>query len=592
VDTGTYTTRVLVNNSYYTTVPVSKQTIFTTYNQTDSFSFALQAIPGKKDHTISLTSTGVARPGFPVTYLINYGNVGTETLVTGQVRLVIDSNISHVSAIPAATSISGDTLRWNLSNLAPGDSASIKVNLKIDAPPAVQIGDTLVSNVLIDSVGDQTPADNYAEVRQIVRGAYDPNDKQEAHGGFITPAELSAGKPLVYTIRFQNTGTDTAFNIVVRDTLPANTDWNRFEMINASHPYTLTITNGRYAQWTFANILLPDSNVNKALSNGYISFRIKAASTVALGDNIKNSAAIYFDFNPPVITNISETVVKPEPPTTPVITGLQPAYCNTTGVTTVKISNLPAAGSGITVTVKIDANTVGVGADSTFSFNVSTLAAGAHTISVQFSNSGGNRLSSAGFNVTEAVTPDVNVLASITNITNLAIPVIITATNAGGGGTGPLYTFARDRNFTNISQAESVNNTWTFDPSILSIGDNMIYIRMKSNASCVVANTVTDSVLLKRSSVTGINDPDMPGQVINIYPNPFRDVIMIKGLSAAKTYTVTLYNLEGKQIVSRRVSNRSTLNITRQHQATGTYWLSIYDEKRKQLLGTVKLLKQ
>jgi hypothetical protein len=137
-----------------------------------------------------------------------------------------------------------------------------------------------------------------------------------------------------------------------------------------------------------------------------------------------------------------------------------------------------------------------------------------------------------------------------------------------------------------------VNNTWTFDPSILSIGDNMIYIRMKSNASCVVANTVTDSVLLKRSSVTGINDPDMPGQVINIYPNPFRDVIMIKGLSASKTYTVTLYNLEGKQIVSRRVSNRSTLNITRQHQATGTYWLSIYDEKRKQLLGTVKLLKQ
>jgi uncharacterized repeat protein (TIGR01451 family) len=468
----------------------------------------------------------------------------------------------------------------------------MSIETVVDILPAVSIDDTLECRAIIDTTGDINKANNEAVVRQRVTGSYDPNDKQEAHGGFITPAELNAGKPLVYTIRFQNTGNDTAFNVVIRDTLPANSDWNSFEMVQASHPYTLTITDDRYAKWTFANILLVDSNRNEPLSHGYLTFRIKAASTVAIGDKINNSASIYFDFNPPVITNTTETEVKPEPPATPVITGLQPAYCNTTGVTTVRIGNLPAAGSGITVTVKIDANTVGVGADSTFSFNVSTLAAGAHTISVQFSNSGGNRLSSAGFNVTEAVTPDVNVLASNTNILNPNIAIVITATNAAGGGTGPLYTFAKDRNFINIWQAESVNNTWTFNPSILAVGDNMIYIRMKSNASCVVANTATDSVLLKRNFVTGINDPDMPGQVINIYPNPFRDVIMIKGLSAAKTYTVTLYNLEGKQIVSRRVSNRSTLNITRQHQATGTYWLSIYDEKRKQLLGTVKLLKQ
>jgi uncharacterized repeat protein (TIGR01451 family) len=592
LDTGTYTTKAIVNQNYYTLVPASRQTIFTTYQQTDSFSFALQPIPGMKDYKVSMIALNPARPGFPVSYQIDYRNIGTETLVSGQVRLIVDSGLSFDFANPAASSVSGDTIRWNVSNLAPGDKGSIVVHLKVDAPPSVVIGDTLISEVLIDSAGDQTPANNYAVLRQITRGSYDPNDKQEAHGGFITPAELAAGKPLVYTIRFQNTGTDTAFNVVIRDTLPANTDLNSFEMIDASHPYTLTIIDGRYAKWTFADILLPDSNVNEPLSHGYISFRIKAASTVALGDNIKNSASIYFDFNPPVITNTTETVVKPEPPATPVITGLQPSYCSTTGVTTVKISNLPAASSGITVTVKIDANTLVVGADSTLSFNVSTLATGAHTISVTYSNASGNRLSSAGFNVTAAVTPDVDVQSNITNITSLATPVILTGTNVLGGGTGPLYTFARDRNFTNIGQAESVNNTWTFDPSILAIGDNMIYIRMKSNAGCVVATTVTDSILLKRSSITGINDPDMPGQVINIYPNPFRDVIMIKGLSAAKTYTVTLYNLEGKQILSRRVSNRSTLNITRQHQATGTYWLSIYDEKRKQLLGTVKLLKQ
>lgn len=61
---------------------------------------------------------------------------------------------------------------------------------------------------------------------------------------------------------------------------------------------------------------------------------------------------------------------------------------------------------------------------------------------------------------------------------------------------------------------------------------------------------------------------------------------------ASKTYTAQLFNLEGKALMSKRISGRSTFAITRQHQATGIYWLSIYDENRKQLLGSVKLVKE
>jgi fimbrial isopeptide formation D2 family protein len=592
VDSGGYVTRVINNNPYYTAVPATRNSSFSGYDNTDSFSFAMQPAAGKKDYQAEIFPITPARPGMQVTYHIRYANIGTETLANGTFTLIKDHRLNFTGASPVHTSIDGDTVRWTVSNLLPFNAQTISVNFTAAVPPEISNNDTLISQVHIDSTGDLTPLNNVSELRQRVTGAYDPNDKQEAHGGFLLPGEYAAGKSLLYTVRFQNTGNDTAFLVVIRDTLDSNLDWSSFEMVGSSHNHSITITNGNIITWTFANILLPDSNVNEPMSHGYVTFRIKPKAGLAIGNQISNSASIYFDFNLPVKTNTSVTTIKAEPPALPVITGLQNNYCSLMGVQTVKITNLPANGSGITVSVKIGGITVPVAADSTFSFNVSTLAPGPYTITVEYSNGTDKKNTASIFTITEAVDPDVNVSANITTITNLTTNVIITAVNAAGGGPTPLYTFARDRNFTNISQPESVNNTWTFNPSILAIGDNKIYVRMKTGATCVTMNTVVDSILLVRSSVTGITDPDMPGQVINIYPNPFKDVITINGLSTSKTYTITLFNLEGKQLASKRVSGRSSIVLTRQQQATGIYWLSIYDEKSRQLLGTVKMLKE
>jgi fimbrial isopeptide formation D2 family protein len=592
-DTGTYITRVIPHRDYYAVIPASHTSAFATYYNSDTVNFAVQPLPGKADLQVDMIALAPARPGFGTQYKIFFRNMGTDTVSQAFLKLNLDSRLTLHSASPARDSVSGDTLIWKLQDLKPADSGSILLNLNTAIPPQANNGDTLTSFASISQAAiDLTPADNAVALLQIVTGSYDPNDKQEAHSGLLMAAEAALGKPLVYTIRFQNTGTDTAFNIAIRDTLDAKLDWSSLEMIGASHPYTLSVKDGHMLTWTFASILLVDSNRNEPASHGYVSYRIKVKPGWAIGDKISNKASIYFDFNLPVETNTIETTISTEPPPTPVITGLQANYCGLTLVTSGKIMNLPAAGSGITVTVKIDNNTVPLGADSTFSFNVSTLGAGAHTVTVQYSNAAANRISSSNFTITEAIEPNVNVSASVTTITNLATQVIVTAENAAGGGAGPLYTFARDRNFTIIAQAESVNNTWTFNPSILAIGDNKIYVRMKSNATCLVTSTVIDSILLVRSSVTGITDPDMPGQVINIYPNPFKDAITINGLSTSKIYTVKLFDLEGKQLVSKRVSGRSSISLARQHQATGIYWLSIYDEKRRQLLGTVKMMKQ
>jgi hypothetical protein len=49
--------------------------------------------------------------------------------------------------------------------------------------------------------------------------------------------------------------------------------------------------------------------VNEPLSHGFIRYRIKPNSNLVLNDQIRNSAAIYFDFNAPVITNTAITTV-------------------------------------------------------------------------------------------------------------------------------------------------------------------------------------------------------------------------------------------------------------------------------------------
>ncbi len=145
-----------------------------------------------------------------------------------------------------------------------------------------------------------------------ITGAYDPNDK------LVNPDRgiLRSENDLSYTIRFQNTGTDTAFNVRIVDTLSANYNISSFNMVEASHPYELEIKPGNVFIWYFDNILLPDSNVNEPASNGYLSFNIKKDTSLAIGDSVTNKAAIYFDFNPPIITNdatnkIVKVIVRP-----------------------------------------------------------------------------------------------------------------------------------------------------------------------------------------------------------------------------------------------------------------------------------------
>jgi hypothetical protein len=592
VDTGNYSTQIRSNIPYYYSLPLSKSTIFNSYNNTDSVSFALQPIANQRDYTISLFSHEIPRPGFNISYIIQYGNLGTDTLRNKVVKLIASNKLTYLSAFPSPFNVSNDTIMWQIATLNPRDTGSISVTFKIGNPPIASIGDTINTAALIDTAGDLSVTNNFYAFRQFIRGSFDPNDKTESRGGIILKEDVVAQKDLTYIIRFQNIGNDTAFNIVVRDTLDTRLDSTNIEMVQASHPYDFSIKNGNKLTWTFSNILLPDSNRNEPVSHGYIVYRIKPKPGLNVGDTIKNSASIYFDFNLPVKTNTQVTVIKSAPPAKPVLTGIQNDYCSNQGIQKGKITNLPSASSGTTATAKLDGNNLPIAADSTFSFDVSTLTAGSHSIIVLYSNSTASDSVTTNFTVTAAAIPEVNVSANITNITSLANPVVVTATNAAGGGTTPLYTFASDRSFNTILQTEGNNNTLNINPATLLVGDNWIYVRMKTSLSCYTTQTNVDSILLKRDAITGIMDVDDPSRVINIYPNPFNKQINIKGLNPTKSYEITIVDINGKQIFRKQVQNSAQVSLPLKVYNAGIFVLNLYDHRKQQLIGSVRLMKQ
>lgn len=134
-------------------------------------------------------------------------------------------------------------------------------------------------------------------------GAYDPNDKQGFPIGYGPDRFIDPGTRLEYNLRFQNTGTDTAFTVILRDTLAPELDLSTIRVMSASHAYRAELDTQRVLTVTFDNILLPDSATNPLGSQGLLQFSIAARDDLEPGTLIENRAGIFFDFNEPILTN-------------------------------------------------------------------------------------------------------------------------------------------------------------------------------------------------------------------------------------------------------------------------------------------------
>ncbi|MBV1924200.1 MAG: T9SS type A sorting domain-containing protein [Flavobacteriaceae bacterium] len=246
-----------------------------------------------------------AQPGFDSSYQIVYENLG-RTNIDGEIELNFDiSKLEYLASTPFVESLIGNSMRWSYADLAPSERRFITIDFSVFQPPVVEDGDILNFYATVSPfTGDEDVTDNVFELSQSVVNSFDPNDKRILEGEEITIDKV--GDFLHFIVRFQNTGTAPATNVRVRDDLEEKLDWSSFVMISASHQYEIVI-NENSIEFVFNGINLPTEEEDREGSKGFVVFKVKPLiGTISIGDVIRNRAGIYFDFNPPIITNTAE----------------------------------------------------------------------------------------------------------------------------------------------------------------------------------------------------------------------------------------------------------------------------------------------
>ncbi len=305
-DTGSFIVNADPIN-YFQSVPLSRSYAFSNLNNTDSTcNFAFQPTTSVFDLGV-FTSVSRFRQNSDALYRIRYYNAGT-IAQNGFVSLKLDAGISYVSSTVAPVYFTSDSVAWDVGAVLPCTSDTLLV--VVHADNTIVIGDTVTTKVLIQPVlNDANPDNNFHLLESPVFASFDPNEivcnRQQ-----LSIQEIVSGTYIYYTIYFQNTGNDTAFNVHVLNNIPDDTEFATFELVASSHPLEMNYnSNTRMVDFAFANIMLPDSGADYSGSNGYVTYRIKPSSILNVGDSIINDAEIFFDFNTGIKTNSVSTII-------------------------------------------------------------------------------------------------------------------------------------------------------------------------------------------------------------------------------------------------------------------------------------------
>ncbi|MEM7367814.1 MAG: PKD domain-containing protein [Bacteroidota bacterium] len=317
VDTGSYILKAQpTSGSYLQPIcPFNGEHILnlSTYNADSSgLDFAMKLIP-VQDLQITGSLLSAASPGISYLYWIHIYNTGNFSL-NATVEVKLDSLMIYGGSNfgPMTYDPVTHTVSWQIHPMIPGHAQGIKIYGIIDTTASIGNNLSILSQIS-PIVGDSTPLNNVFLDTGIVLGPYDPNDKQVRPAGFGEEGFIQAHEnEMRYTIRFQNVGNFPAQYVVIRDTVHPNLDLRTYRPKTHSHVYSLNVEEDSILVFTFANINLPDSASDPTGSQGMVSFSLEHNGTLSLGDQITNSAAIYFDFNEPIITNeVLNTIYSP-----------------------------------------------------------------------------------------------------------------------------------------------------------------------------------------------------------------------------------------------------------------------------------------
>jgi uncharacterized repeat protein (TIGR01451 family) len=200
--------------------------------------------------------------------------------------------------MPTPVSVSGNTITWNIGSITSGNYLSFFVPL---TPLSTTVGGDTACNYALNTptTGDLNTVNNVVSICDSIRSSWDPNEMTVSPERNIQQDSL-----LTYSIQFENLGNDTAFNIHIQDTLSQYLDARSLRLLSSTHPVSITVyqDGGKdIVKFDFPGINLGDKN--HPLSNkGVLTYSIRT-STGQIFSEIDNSAGIYYDANPVVMTN-------------------------------------------------------------------------------------------------------------------------------------------------------------------------------------------------------------------------------------------------------------------------------------------------
>ena len=233
---------------------------------------------------------------------VTFKNEGLEA-ISGEITLTFEDDFSFAYSNPVATSIEAEQIKWEFENL--GFMQSRTYELHVEVPGVELLGEAFIFAATLETLNGIEETNT----TDIILCSFDPNDKLSSSTGDSYQNYSLLSDPIEYTIRFQNFGNYFARDIVITDILDPSLDITTFEIVAHSHPMSTTVDNDRKVTFTFNNIDLP-AEVDDALgSQGFVKYRISPLSGLPDPTLIQNSANIFFDSNPPILTNTTENIL-------------------------------------------------------------------------------------------------------------------------------------------------------------------------------------------------------------------------------------------------------------------------------------------
>ena len=290
----------------------------------------------------------------------------TGDTLSSNITLTLDSHLTYLGMWngPAPTSVVGNVLTWHFST--SGSLFDITASVKVSCVTTATMGDTIHNTLYVapTTLTDPDLLNNTYSWSEPVRTSWDPNEKEVSPKGFGTEGYIANGTPMSYIVHFQNTGTARARHIKVVDTLSSDLDLSTLQVVNSTAPVLLFQTADHVIQFKFNDINLPDSADDPEGSKGFVAFNILPKENLAAGTQIQNTANIYFDYNPAVVTNTTLNTIEDS---TRMITGISSVCVDGTitlsnglagGVWSATNGNATVSASGVVSAIHAGADTI------------------------------------------------------------------------------------------------------------------------------------------------------------------------------------------------------------------------------------------